>query len=168
MRTLQALLALGFQASMTGDEPQSEAEYFERVVVHSGERPDWATVTAKMSEGPSPAELRAHAAVRRYDVETGGIVSGTFGPMLTDRATQSMLASTIQSIDLGIVSTPINFKAPSGFVGLDRAALVAISTEIAAHVQAAFNTEATVVAAIEAGTITTRAEIDAAAWPSNT
>ena len=111
---------------------------------------------------PTQPELVAYAAAKRYEVEVGGFVSGTFGPLATDRSTQAMLGRTIQSIDLGIVSAPIRFKAPSGFFLLDRAALVAISTEVAAHVQSAFDTEATVAAAIASGTTTTTAAIDAA------
>ena len=116
---------------------------------------------------PTKQELKDYAAAKRYVIETGGLISQTFGPLLTDRATQNMLASTIQSIDLGIVTPPINFKAPAGFASLDRSTLVAIATVVGAHVQAAFNTEMTVVAEIEAETIATFAEIDAADWPSN-
>lgn len=116
---------------------------------------------------PTKQELKDYTAAKRYVIETSGLISQTFGPLLTDRATQNTLASTIQSIDLGIVTPPINFKAPSGFASLDRSTLVAIATVVGAHVQAAFNTEMTVVAEIEAETIATFAEIDAADWPSN-
>lgn len=128
------------------------------------EAPSEAEITAWLAGAPERS-LKAYAAAKRFAVETGGIVSGAFGPILTDRATQSMLARTIQSIDLGIISPPIKFKGPAGFVMLDRAALVGISTEVAAHIQAAFDTEGDVVAEIEAGTITTTAQIDAADWP---
>lgn len=132
---------------------------------------DYAAILAAGTEiaayEPPAVDLYAYAAAKRYSVETGGIVSGMFGPLLTDRATQSALGRTIQSIDIGIVAAPIKFKAASGFAMLDRSALVAISTVVAAHVQAAFSIEGDVVAAIDAGTITTTVQIDAAAWPSN-
>lgn len=110
----------------------------------------------------SKSELTALVANARWHAETGGMVSATFGPLLTDRETQSMLARTIQSIDLGLVTEPIKFKSPSGFVDLDRAALVAISGEVSLHVQAAFDTEAQVMADIDAGTVTAPEQITAA------
>lgn len=90
------------------------------------------------------------------------MVSQTFGQLYTDRDTRALVAQSIQSIDLGIVLAPINWKAPSGFTQLDRAALIAISTEVAAFVQATFDKEAEVDSKIDDGTITTKAEIDAA------
>lgn len=120
-------------------------------------------VNGAVLKAPVPGvDLKAYIADARYNFEVGGIVSQSFGPLLTDRATQSMLARTIQSIDLGIIAAPINFKAPSGFVQLDRAALVAISTEVAAHVQTAFGKEAQLLAGVDSGSITTTTQIDAA------
>jgi hypothetical protein len=111
---------------------------------------------------PTKETLIEYAAAKRFDIEVGGIVSNTYGPLLTDRDTRSIIAQTIQSIDLGIVAGPINWKTPQGFVLLDRAAFVAIATELAAHVQSTFDKEDEIEAQIEAGTITTKAEIDAA------
>ena len=74
----------------------------------------------------------------------------------------AIVGQTIQSIDLGIVTAPVNFKTPQGFVPLDRAAFVAIATEMAAHVQSTFDKEGQVDAQIQAGTITTKAAVDAA------
>jgi hypothetical protein len=111
---------------------------------------------------PTKQLLRDYAAAKRYDVEIGGIVSPTYGPLLTDRDTRAIVGQAIQSIDLGIVQAPVNFKTQQGFVSLDRAAFMAIASEVAAHVQSTFDKEDEVDAQIEAGTITTKAEIDAA------
>lgn len=111
---------------------------------------------------PTKFQLKDYAAAKRFDHEVGGMVSQTFGQLLTDRDTRALVAQSIQSIDLGIVLAPINWKAPSGFTQLDRAALIAISTELAAFVQATFDKEAEVDSKIDDGTITTKAEIDAA------
>lgn len=113
--------------------------------------------------GPLTKEqLTAYAAAKRYDKEIGGMVSQTFGHLFTDRDTRALIAQTIQSIDLGIVQAPINWKTPGGFTSLDRAAFIAISTEVAAFVQATFDTEAEIDGQIADGTITTKSEIDAA------
>jgi hypothetical protein len=71
-----------------------------------------------------------------------------------------MIGDIIQSIDLGIVNEPVNFKSPSGFVRLSRPQFVTFAKEMAAHVQASFNVEETVINAIKSGAITTASEID--------
>lgn len=108
--------------------------------------------------------LKAYAAAKRKQIETGGMVSQTFGHLYTDRETRAILGQIIQSIDLGIITPPVKFKAPGGFVMLDRDAFIAISAEVGQHVQAAFNVEGDVSEAIDAETITTKSEIDGFAW----
>lgn len=117
--------------------------------------------TLEKATTPSKKELFAHLAARRYEMEVGGYVSQTFGPMDTSRANQSMIARTIQSIDLGLVQEPITYKSPAGFVQLDRAALIAVGTEIAAHVQNVFNAENEIAGQIASGAVKTTEQIDA-------
>jgi len=107
-------------------------------------------------------QLKDYAAAKRYDAEVGGMTSEVFGRLFTDRDTRSIIGQTIQSIDLGIVAEPVNFKTSSGFVALSRADFVAIATALAAHVQSTFDREDAVDASIEAETVTTKAQIDAA------
>ncbi|OKO83375.1 hypothetical protein AC629_22810 [Bradyrhizobium sp. NAS80.1] len=107
------------------------------------------------------SDLKAYAASVRYAKETGGMTSATYGDLFTDRDTRSLIAQTIQSIDLDIIAAPITWKTPTGFQPLDRARLVAISTEVAAFVQSQFDKEAQTDAEIDAGTITTTAHVDA-------
>lgn len=109
---------------------------------------------------PTAGALKDYAAARRFDLEVGGMVSNTFGPLLTDRDTRALIAQTIQSIDLNIVQAPINWKASTGFVQLDRAAFVGIATEVATFVQATFDKEADAGTKIGDGTFTTKAQID--------
>jgi len=110
-------------------------------------------------------QLKDYAAARRFDLEVGGMVSHTFGQLLTDRETRALIAQTIQSIDLNIVQAPINWKESTGFVQLDRASFVAIATEVAAFVQATFDKEAEADSKIKDGTFTTKAEVDAFFFP---
>jgi hypothetical protein len=109
---------------------------------------------------PTAGALKDYAAARRFDLEVGGMVSNTFGPLLTDRDTRALIAQTIQSIDLNIVQAPINWKASTGFVQLDRASFVAIATEVAAFVQTTFDKEAEADDKIKDGVFTTKAQID--------
>src|SRR6266436_3915876 len=46
-------------------------------------------------------QLKEYCAAKRYQVEVGGIASSTYGPILTDRDTRSIVGQTIQSLDLG-------------------------------------------------------------------
>lgn len=110
---------------------------------------------------PTSLELKAYASAKRFAIQTGGVTSQTYGPLLTDRDTTAIIGQAIQSIDLGIAPEPTNFKTPSGFFPLMRSDLIAISTAIVAHVQACFDKEGEVAAAIDANAITTIAEIDA-------
>lgn len=55
MTVLQALLSLGCQASMMGDTPQTEQEYMDRVVIHTGERPPWTQVQQLIATPQVPA-----------------------------------------------------------------------------------------------------------------
>ena len=109
--------------------------------------------------------LRTQAAARRWAVETGGItVNGA--AVYTDRDTQAKLTAAFTRANANPAFT-LNWKTAGGFVTLTAAQVIALANAVFDHVQAAFDAEAAVLADIESGTITTTAEIDAAAWPSN-
>ncbi|MDE1991665.1 MAG: DUF4376 domain-containing protein [Rhizobiaceae bacterium] len=134
--------------------------------------PDWPeapasllAVVAGWSPDPVPVDLPAYAAAKRYAVEPGGIVVNGAG-IPTDRQSQAMITGAYSYVEAN-PSTTVQFKTNSGFVEMNAAQVTAIANAVGAHVQASFAEEATVVAAITAGTITTTAEIDAAAWPAN-
>lgn len=113
---------------------------------------------------PPPAmsrdELFAHAALARFIKETGGIdVDGS--PIATDRESQALISGAFALVQAQ-PETTIRFKTPAGFVTLDGAQMSAIAVAVAQYVQACFATEADVSGDIEAGEITTAAQIDAA------
>lgn len=111
------------------------------------------------------ARLVAHAALRRRLVEEGGTTAGG-SRFETDRTTQSMLTGAVLSAQYPNGPQSFQWKTADGFMTLTVVEIRAIATAVALHVQASFATEAVVVAAIEAGTITTETQIDAAGWPS--
>lgn len=112
---------------------------------------------------PTKGELLAYAAAKRWQVETGGItVAGAL--IDTGRESQSMITGAYAYSQANPAET-ISYKAASGWVTIDAATMAAIAAAVGAHVQAAFAAEAAVAAEIEAETITTTAEIDAADWP---
>jgi len=110
------------------------------------------------------ASLIAYAAIKRWQVETGGItVAGA--AIDTSRESQAMITGAY-AYSQANPSETISYKAISGWVTIDAATMTAIATAVGAHVQACFAAEASAAAEIEAGTITTTAEIDAADWPA--
>ena len=114
---------------------------------------------------PPQVDLTAYAAAKRYAVETGGVTVGGVA-IPSDRDTQAKLTAAFLLAQVNPQAT-FQWKAGAGFVTLDAASVGQIAVAIGQFVQAAYATEAAVLAAITAGTITTTAQIDAAAWPSN-
>jgi hypothetical protein len=114
---------------------------------------------------PGKAELAEIAARLRRRTETGGITAPLGSAsiaMPSDRETQSQLAGAAAFAQANPGAT-IQWKLADGsFVALAAAQIVAIAVAVATHVQACFAAEASVAAAIAAGTVTTVAQIEAA------
>lgn len=114
---------------------------------------------------PSKADLVAYTANKRWLVEAGGIVVGGV-PVATDDRSKIMIIGARVKADADANFTA-QWKLPSGdFLTINAATIIGISDAVLAHVDASFAAEAAVLAEIAAGTITTTAEIDAAAWPA--
>lgn len=127
--------------------------------------PDVVVEVPELSPEGKLAALKAYAASKRYDIETGGlVVSGT--PVLTDRDTQAKLMGAYL---LGQVNPAITFqwKTPAGFVKLNATQVTNLAVAVGMFVQSAYVAEQVVSAAIDAGTITNPAGIEKAEWPSN-
>lgn len=122
-------------------------------------------VVAGWSPEPAPVDLYAYAATKRYAVETGGIVLNGMRVM-TDRQSQSLITGAYNYVQANRDVT-VKFKTAAGFVELTAAQVMAIANAVGAHVQASFAAEGEINKKIIAGTITTTAEIDAFAWPSD-
>ncbi len=114
---------------------------------------------------PGTADLKAAAAAKRWAVETGGIAVGG-ATIDTSRESQTMIAGAYAYVQAQPATT-VEYKTASGWVTLDAAAMTAIALAVGAHVQACFAAERGVCEAIDAGTITTLAAVDAASWPAN-
>ena len=122
-------------------------------------------VIAALTGNPSKERLIAHAAAKRWRVETGGItVSGV--AVATDDRSKMMIIGA-RSAAIADADWTTDWIGADGTIHrLDAAAMIAISDAVQAHVGAAFSAYAAILAAIEAGTMTTFAAIDdAAAWP---
>ena len=118
------------------------------------------TVIADFTLEQAKAKAMADMAARRYEVEVGGIeVNGM--EVATDRDSQGLVlgAAFAASMDPAYV---VKWKTADGFVDLDAATVIALAQAIRAHVQAAFDREAQVVALIDAAA--TVEEVKAIEW----
>ncbi|SCM73337.1 conserved hypothetical protein [uncultured Pleomorphomonas sp.] len=155
----------------TGDVPDDILATYPEGVVEVPLRPtdgtyEWSgTDWVAVASAPTTAELVSYAAAKRYAVETGGVtVAGA--SIDTGRESQAMITGAYAYAHANPEAN-VSFKATSGWVILTAAEVTAIATAVAAHVQACFTAEKAIDDAIDAGTVTTTAEIDAWAWPSN-
>jgi len=116
----------------------------------------------------APVDLASYAADKRYEVETGGFYDGAGRRFATDRDSQGKLVAEMVALQSGLRADPSGWKLMGdGFVLLTNVEMLAVIIAARGHIADAFATEAAVLAGITAGTITTTAQIDAAAWPSN-
>jgi len=115
----------------------------------------------------SPEALKNYVAAKRYDIETGGTVWNNIS-LATDRESQTKIIAEFVAIMANVRGNAGGWKSKSGtFVDLTDQDMQGLVMAVRAHVAAAFATEAEVLAAIDAGTITSMREVDAASWPSN-
>ena len=80
----------------------------------------------------------------------------------TDRQSQSLINGAYSMASLNSSFTT-KWKTENGtFIALNATAITAVAVAVAQHVANCFNAEATICAGIDAGTITTKAQVDAA------
>lgn len=114
-----------------------------------------------VAEPKSMGELLAHAADLRWRKEVGGVLVGDVPVATDDRSKLMITGARVAAMADPDWSTEWH-GADGATYPVDAVAMVAISDAVQAHVNDVFATFAAVKAAIEAGTITTTAEIDAA------
>lgn len=147
--------ALAHRARWTGAVWEIEA------IPQPEPEPETQSPEAQQPE-PEPVDLKVYAGKVRKTIEEQDVVLPSGVAVQSDTESQGKIAQTILSIDLGLISQPVNWKSSSGFVLLTRADLITVGTAVAQHVQRSFNAEMAVVMQIDAGTVTTATEVDAA------
>jgi hypothetical protein len=106
-------------------------------------------------------DLLAYAANLRWQIETGGIVIAGVPVATDDRSKMMILGARVAAAANEDWST-VWHGADGGSYPLNAGGMIAISDAVEAHVNATFATFASIKVDIEAGDITTSAEIDAA------
>jgi hypothetical protein len=115
-----------------------------------------------MSEQYPPGTLNTYTAFKRWQKEQGGITLSSGMPIKTDDRAQAKITGVfVAAQEKPDMVTP--WHAPDGSVHqLDASQVVAMNNELLTHINNCFAISADVLAGIEAGTVTTREEIDAA------
>ena len=108
-------------------------------------------------------EIRRQAvATRRYLAEVGGI---TLNGVDIDTDDRSKLLINGAALEATIDPTYVmQWKTPGGFIELTAVQVIGIARAVRAHVQACFDREAELLAAVDAGTFTTTMLNEG--WPS--
>lgn len=107
------------------------------------------------------ADLKGQVASARYEAEVAGIVVNA-RTIDTSRESQAKLNAVVTLMQLPQAPTSLQWKCKDGsFVTLDAASAISVGLAVAAHVQAQFNREAELVAAIDGcGTVDELAALD--------
>lgn len=112
--------------------------------------------------------LKAYSALKRRAREYGGAsvtVGETSIPVYTDTVSQSKMTGASVAAMLALQNGQpyaLNWKGSDGvFYPLDALEVIGLALGVSAFVQSGFDTEAAVIASIEAETITTTEQIDA-------
>lgn len=111
-----------------------------------------------LSSEAAKQKLAEYAAEKRWQKEIAGITVGG-APVRTDRESQGLIAGAFQMVQ-DDPQKVIKFKTAGGFVDLDATMMGAIARAVGQHVQACFAAEASVVADIDSGAITTFEQVD--------
>jgi hypothetical protein len=122
---------------------------------------------AEADAAAARAALKAQAATRRWDIETGGITRNG-AAIATDQVSQSKIGGALQLVQAD-PQLVIRWKGLDGWVGMDAATVTYVAEQIGLHVQAAFAREEAICLAIDADTpvnILTGAIDGVGAWPT--
>lgn len=129
----------------------TELNFLQEFPVPTG--PEWRLATAEDIERVrTPAPDAASIAARRYEAEVGGI---TLNGMHIDTDDRSKLLINGAALEATIDPEYVmQWKTPTGFAELTGAQVIGIARAVRAHVQACFDREAELLAALDAGTLT--------------
>lgn len=118
--------------------------------------------SGKLANAPPPSAAEAQAeqqaiqsqviAGRRYQAESAGILINGMA-VATDRDSQALITGAALAASLDDTYT-CNWKTGEGFVLLDAKTLLVIAKTVRAHVQACFDREAELLAAVKGGSYT--------------
>ena len=114
--------------------------------------PEWRVATAEDIARVRAPLNREIIAARRYEAEVGGITLNGVQIDTDDRSKLLINGAALEAtIDPAYV---MQWKTPGGFIELTAQQVIGIARAVRAHVQACFDREAELMAALDAGTLT--------------
>lgn len=151
------------ETGTTNTDPFTEVKYIDTLTLSE------PTVHLVWAKNILPAawikmRLKEYVAQKRWQHSQGGLALPDGTVIDTTDASKSKINQTLGVLERGWISS-VDWKAKTGKLTLDLAALTAIAQAVAGFEQACFAAEFAICDAIEAGTITTKAEIDGYSWP---
>lgn len=130
-----------------GSEQDADAFPNQGVVKDTDKR--YTAFLAKVDTTPSVASV---IATRRYQAESAGMTINGM-TVATDDRSQSLITGAALAASLDDTYS-CNWKTEAGFVKLDAKTLLVIAKSVRAHVQACFDREAELLAAVKDGSYT--------------
>ena len=103
-------------------------------------------------EQEAKQSLVSRIAARRYEAEVCGIVAAGLTIATDDRSKLLINGAAVEAV-LDPAYT-MQWKTPTGFVELTGEQVIGVARAVRAHVQACFDREAELLAALDAGTLT--------------
>lgn len=144
-----------FTASSEDVEERGRTIYAE---IMAGEH---GAVSAYESPALTTAQHLTIIAARRFDEETRGI---SINGMVVDTSRDSQALITGAALQATLDPTyTVRWKTGAGFVELNAEQIIGMATSVRAHVQACFDRESELIAAVNAGTYT--ADMLGQGWP---
>lgn len=131
-------------------------------------QPDGSVIKSSTVESVGALELKKrliqHSAMRRWShMQSGTTFNGI--AIQTDDVSIGKINGALTAMERGTI-TSVRWKTKGGWVTLDINAMRAIFDTVATFVQACYSEEEAVEGLINAGTYTTKAQIDGHAWPT--
>ncbi|WP_306006452.1 DUF4376 domain-containing protein [Aquicoccus porphyridii] len=106
-------------------------------------------ITPETKQARRRAEKFAKLADLRWKRETGGISLEGGMRVNTSRESQAQIAASVQSIEAGLLTEPVDWKLETGWVELTADQILTIAQAVADHVQRCFAAERRVAARME-------------------
>ena len=130
----------------------TELNFLQEFPVPTG--PGWRVATAEDIERVhNPTPTAAAIAARRYEAEVGGTTVHGMHIGTDDRS--KLLITGAVSKAVRDPQYTLNWKTAAGFTQIPAEQVLLIADAVADHVQACFDREAELLAALDAGTLTT-------------
>jgi uncharacterized protein DUF4376 len=143
--------------------PVSDQDYGSWLIANNpGRFETMAELEALLAEQYPPGTLNTYTRFKRWQKETGGVMTSLGFPIKTDDRSQAKINGARLAAEANQVQSTIWHAADGTLHTVNDAAIQTMSNELQRHVDQCFDISADCLNQIAAGTITTREQIDTA------